>query len=180
MSVDDTLEQAVTLLLQGIGVDMNDPNIVDTPKRFVKALKSFSPDKEPPQVTLFDTKSKGVISVKNLELRSLCQHHLFPFFGSCSVAYIPNGQIAGISKFQRVLDYIAERPQDQENLTAQMLEFLVLAIQPKAMMVVAKAKHSCMSVRGVKCHNGETTTIEVYGAEMGDGTYENLLKIIDS
>lgn len=105
-----------------------------------------------------------------------CQHHLFPFFGSCSVAYIPNGYIAGLSKFQRVLDFFAERPQDQENITHQVLEYLVAHIQPKAMVVMCKATHTCMTVRGVKCHNGETITIESYGTDIGDKIYENLLK----
>ena len=174
--IDETLEQAVILLLEGIGVDLSNPGVADTPKRFVKALKSFSPNKEEPVVTMFPSESKGVVTIKNLELRSLCQHHLFPFFGSCSVAYIPNGYVAGLSKFQRVLDFFAERPQDQENITHQVLEYLVAHVQPKAMVVMCKATHTCMTVRGVKCHNGETITIESYGTDIGDKIYENLIK----
>jgi len=126
---------------------------------------SFSPQKEEPEVTVFESNSNGVVVVKNLEVRSLCGHHLFPFIGTCSVAYIPNKFKAGLSKFQRVLDFVAEKPQDQENLTKEMLDFLVAKIQPIAMVVEITCQHTCMSGRGVKCHDAETYTSEEYNTD---------------
>ena len=164
------MEQAVRTLLVGMGENPERADLKDTPKRFVKALMSFSPQKDEPEVTLFKSNSSGVVVVKNLEVRSMCGHHLFPFIGTCSIGYVPFEYKAGLSKFQRVLDHFAEKPQDQENLTKQMLDFLVKKINPRAMVITITCKHTCMSGRGVKCHDAETTTLEEFVAD-GDEAF---------
>lgn len=123
---------------------------------------------ELPKITTFEHSGNSTfVVVKGLEVRSLCGHHLFPFFGTASVGYIPKKRKAGISKFQRVLDFVANQPQDQEGLTERFLDILVKAIDPEMMIVKLTCQHTCMVVRGVKCHGAETTTILEHG-EFGD------------
>lgn len=161
-----------------MGENIGRSDILDTPRRFAKALLSFSPNKKEPQITVFDTQSTGIVIVKNLEVRSLCQHHLFPFFGKGSVAYVPNGKIAGLSKFQRVMDFVAEKPQDQERLTKEFLDFLVDRIQPKYMIVKLECEHTCMKVRGVKCTDANTITIDSFGVEQDNPIFQNILNLL--
>lgn len=139
------IEGAVRTILLAMGENPDRPDLKDTPKRFAKAMLSFSPNKKAPVITTFKATSDGLVIINNLEVRSLCGHHLFPFIGTASVAYFPDKKKAGLSKFQRALDYIANRPQDQEALTKQLLDFLVKHIQPKGMMIKITAEHTCYS-----------------------------------
>ena len=144
-----------------MGVDLDSPDFKDTPKRFAKAMMSFKvkDKKEMPKITTFEHKGNDtLVMVKNLQVRSLCGHHLFPFFGIASVGYIPSNKKAGLSKFQRVLDFVASEPQDQEGLTERYLNLLVEEIDPKFIAVKLTCQHTCMSVRGAKVHDAETIT----------------------
>jgi len=160
---NEEIENAVRIILTAMGEDINREDLIDTPKRFAKYMMDFSPDKEKPKLTTFVAKSHGLVCVNGLEVRSLCSHHLAPFIGTASIAYYPKNKKAGLSKFQRALDYIANRPQDQEKLTKELLDFLVEEIEPLGMIIKITAEHTCMTARGVQCHQAETTTIEVYG-----------------
>lgn len=156
------IEDAVKTILEAMGEDSGRADLVDTPKRFAKFMLDFSPKKEKPKITTFECTSKGLIAITGLDVRSLCSHHLAPFIGKASVYYYPKFKKAGLSKFQRALDYVANKPQDQENLTKELLDFLVQEIDPEGMCVKVTAVHTCMSVRGVRCSNSETTTIETF------------------
>lgn len=161
---ENKITKLVEQMLKYLGEDMNNPDIKETPRRFAKAMIDMSTaTKIKPKITTFPSNSNAMVVVKGIEVRSLCLHHLFPFWGEATVSYIPNGKIVGLSKFQRAMDYIAEKPQDQENLTQEYLNFLVGEINPKFMMVKIKARHSCIAVRGAKAHNSETITLLTYG-----------------
>ena len=162
----DQIEKAVKMILQAIGENLDREDLEETPKRVAKFLMSYSPDKDAPEITKFKDSSKGmVIVVKDLEVRSMCAHHLLPFFGKASIGYIPNGYKAGLSKFQRAVDYISERPQNQEDITSQLMEFLTHTIEPRAIIIRLECTHTCMMIRGVKCHNSSTVTMLSYGGE---------------
>lgn len=143
--------------------------------RVAKAMMTFriKDEKEQPKVTTFEHTGKDTfVVVKGLEVRSLCGHHLFPFFGSASIGYVPKNKKAGLSKFQRVLDFVANEPQDQERLTERFLDILVRELDPKIMVVKMTCQHTCMTVRGVKCHDAETTTILGHGETSDTGSMQ--------
>lgn len=119
--------------------------------------------KEEPEMTTFPAKNHNLVIIKDLELRGMCSHHLAPFFGKCSVAYIPNNKILGLSKFQRALDYIAKVPNEQENVTNKFIEYLWNKLHPKGIMVVMEATHTCMVTRGVQNSCSKTLTMEKRG-----------------
>ena len=154
------------MILEAMGIDLNSPDFKETPKRFAKAMMEFrvKDSDEKPNITTFSTNKidNGFVKVTGLEVRSLCGHHLFPFFGNAVVGYIPRDKKAGLSKFQRVLDFVANKPQDQEGLTDEYMNLLVEELDPLMLVVKVVCKHTCMVARGVKCHSSETTTISNY------------------
>lgn len=130
--------------------------------------------KPEPKLTVFPTESKGICIIRGLEVRSMCAHHLAPFFGKCTIAYYPNeNEMAGLSKFQRVLDYIAMQPSEQETLTKKVADYLISKLNPKGLIVSMECCHTCMVVRGVQTSGATTETIETYG------TLKNLSEAIN-
>lgn len=167
-SKEDKITELMAEVLEVLGENIEGEHMRDTPRRFAKALISMSTENaevKKPKISTFEHNSNTLVVVRNIEVRSLCRHHLFPFWGEAEIAYIPMGKKAGLSKFQRAMDYVAERPQDQENITEEFLNFLVEEIEPLFMVVKIKAVHSCMSVRGVKCSHADTITIAHYQVE---------------
>ena len=160
------IQKATEVILEAMGINLNSPDFKETPKRFAKAMMEFriKSDDEKPTITTFDMGGDrdGFVKVTGLEVRSLCGHHLFPFFGSAVVGYVPSDRKAGLSKFQRVLDFVANKPQDQEGLTEEYLNLLVKELDPQMLVVKVVCQHTCMIARGVKCHSSETTTIVNY------------------
>lgn len=146
--------------LEIMGVDLKDPHLVGTPyriaKMYVQELLSGLYT-SPPKITLFDTNQTSVIVVDNLQVKSLCAHHFMPFYGTCRVEYKPTDKIIGLSKFQRIIDHFSKRPQIQEILTTQICEFIFNISKPEYVEVTVKAKHMCLTHRGVKSE-GEMTT----------------------
>jgi GTP cyclohydrolase I len=163
------IENAVREIIIGIGEDPDRDGLQDTPKRVAKAYKQlFSGLYERPEdvlATTFDLNHNELVIVKNINIFSICEHHLLPFVGKASVGYIPNnnGKITGLSKLARLIDVYAKRPQVQERLTSQIADALMRILKPQGVIVVIECEHFCMSMRGVSKPESMTTTSVVRG-----------------
>ena len=156
-----------------------------TPMRAAKAMKFLTEgyEKDPKQIlqsAMFSEHYNEMVIVKDIELYSLCEHHMLPFFGKAHIAYIPNGKIVGLSKIPRVVDVFARRLQVQERLTEQILDCINDTLQPKGVAVVIEASHMCMMMRGVQKQNSTTTTSGFRGTFKETDTRNEFLKLITS
>jgi GTP cyclohydrolase I len=154
----DALAQSYRNLLEAIGEDPERQGLQRTPIRAARALEFLTQGyrqnlDEIVNEAIFDSDASEIILVKDIELYSLCEHHMLPFIGRAHVAYIPNGKVIGLSKVARIVDVFARRLQIQENLTTQIAESLMDALHPSGVAVVVEAKHLCMMVRGVEKQN---------------------------
>ncbi|HQV24038.1 MAG TPA: GTP cyclohydrolase I FolE, partial [Agitococcus sp.] len=152
------MEQAYASLITAIGEDLNRAGLVDTPKRAAKAFqflcKGYNDDLNTiVNNAVFPSDNDEMVIVKDIELYSLCEHHLLPFIGKCHVAYLPSGQVLGLSKFARIVDMYARRLQIQENLTKQIADAVQQVTGAKGVGVIIEAKHMCMMMRGVEKQN---------------------------
>jgi GTP cyclohydrolase IA len=159
----ETLEEAYHSLLEAIGEDPNRQGLVRTPIRAARALEFLTNGyrqnlDDIVNDAVFDSAASEIILVKDIELYSLCEHHLLPFIGRAHVAYIPNGKVIGLSKVARIVDVFARRLQIQENLTTQIAESLMKCLEPSGVAVVVEAKHLCMMMRGVEKQNSVMKT----------------------
>jgi GTP cyclohydrolase I len=148
-------------LLEAVGEDPARPGLKDTPRRAADAFRFFTSGYHQNLadiVTTFAADIDEMVVVKDVELYSLCEHHLIPFFGKCHVAYLPNDKLIGVSKIPRIVDMFARRLQIQEVLTKQIAHCLMDAIDPKGVGVVIEARHLCMMMRGVEKQNSVMTT----------------------
>lgn len=169
----ETVEDNVTRLLQYFGEDVTREGLQDTPKRFVKFFKEFL---NPPDWNCTSFEGEGydeMIIQTNIPFHSLCEHHIAPFFGTGTIAYIPNKRIVGLSKLARTLETFARRLQNQERITTQVAEFLWNELEPKGVAVQLTAKHMCMEMRGVKKHDTYTTTSKMLGVFKDDINTKN-------
>ena len=163
------VEAAVRELLIGVGEDPDREGLRKTPARVARAYaEQFSGlGKDPGEIlrTAFDEGHDEMVLVKDIEVWSLCEHHLVPFFGVAHVGYIPNvqGEITGLSKLARLVDLYAKRPQVQERLTTQIADALETALSPRGVIVVVECEHLCMSMRGVRKPGAKTVTSAVRG-----------------
>jgi GTP cyclohydrolase I len=163
------VEAAVRELLIGLGEDPDREGLRETPARVARAyaeqLAGVGQDPRSVLTTTFDEGHDEMVLVKDIEVWSLCEHHLVPFFGHAHVGYIPNvkGQITGLSKLARVVDLYAKRPQVQERLTTQVADALEDVLEPRGVIVVIQAEHLCMSMRGVRKPGAKTVTSAVRG-----------------
>ena len=168
------IEQAVRLLLEGVGDDPDREGVVDTPRRvadmYEEVLAGIGVDPEPLVTVVPGADFDELIMVKDIPLTSLCEHHLLPFNGKAHVAYIPNkdGRITGLSKIARVVDTLAKRLQVQERLTTQIADAIDDALQPRGVFVVIEAEHLCMTMRVVKKPGSLTVTSAVRGLFRSD------------
>jgi GTP cyclohydrolase IA len=158
-----SMEQSFLSLLEAIGEDPRREGLVRTPCRAARAFEFLTAGyrqslDEIINDALFDSEASEIILVKDIELYSLCEHHLIPFIGKAHVAYIPNGKVVGLSKTARIVDMFARRLQIQENLTMQIADALMKALQPRGVGVVIEAKHLCMMMRGVEKQNSVMKT----------------------
>jgi GTP cyclohydrolase I len=161
--ITDELKQNYSEILKGIGEDVGREGIAKTPERAAKAIQFLTSgyDMDPAEILLgamFEEEYHDMIVVKNIELYSLCEHHILPFFGKAHIAYIPDGRIVGLSKIPRIVDVFARRLQVQERLTHNILECINDTLKPKGVAVVIEAAHMCMMMRGVEKQNSMTTT----------------------
>ena len=175
-----TLELAshVREILHLLGEDEGREGLVKTPERVARSLqyltKGYSEDGEAIiRSAMFDEEYKQMVLVRDIDLYSICEHHMLPFIGKCHVAYIPNGKITGLSKIARVVDTFARRLQVQERLTVQIRDCIQDALKPLGVAVVIEARHSCMILRGVEKSNSVTTTSAFSGAFLSDARTRN-------
>jgi GTP cyclohydrolase IA len=158
-----SMEQSFLSLLEAIGEDPMREGLVRTPARAARAFEFLTAGyrqslDEIINNALFDSEASEIILVKDIELYSLCEHHLIPFIGKAHVAYIPNGKVVGLSKTARIVDMFARRLQIQENLTMQVADALMKALHSRGVGVVIEAKHLCMMMRGVEKQNSVMKT----------------------
>ncbi len=183
MAVDqERVAAAVRELLLGIGEDPDRDGLVDTPHRVARAYSEiFSGlQGDPAEVlsTRFDIDHNELVVVKDIELWSVCEHHLLPFTGVAHVGYIPDGQVTGLSKLARLVDVFARRPQVQERLTTQIADALVEQLSPQGVIVVVEATHLCMSMRGARKGEARTMTSAVRGQLRAPATRAEAMSLI--
>jgi GTP cyclohydrolase I len=167
------IAKAYRELLEGIGEDVDREGLEGTPDRAARALEFLTQGYrqnlgEIVNGAVFESDASEIILVKDIELYSLCEHHLLPFIGRAHVAYLPNGKVIGLSKVARIVDVFARRLQIQENLTTQIAESLMGCLEPSGVAVVVEAKHLCMMMRGVEKQNSVMKTSCLLGAFKDD------------
>jgi len=159
----DTPEWNFRQILIYLGENPDREGLVDTPGRYIKFLREFLEPKEFKFTTFTNEETDEMIVQTNIPFYSLCEHHIAPFFGTGTIAYIPNGKIVGLSKLARTLDLYANRLQNQERITTQVADRLQKELDAKGVAVSLKAQHLCMCMRGVKKHDTYTTTTKLLG-----------------
>jgi GTP cyclohydrolase I len=169
----EALQEAYRNLLEAIGEDPDRQGLLRTPIRAARALEFLTQGyrqnlDEIVNGAIFDSEASEIILVKDIELYSLCEHHLLPFIGRAHVAYIPSGKVIGLSKVARIVDVFARRLQIQENLTTQIAESLMKCLEPDGVAVVVEAKHLCMMMRGVEKQNSVMKTSCLLGSFKDD------------
>jgi GTP cyclohydrolase IA len=168
-----------------LGEDANREGLIKTPERIAKAMQyitqGYGQDaKAILESAKFHEDVSEMVIVKDIELYSMCEHHMLPFFGKAHVAYIPNGYITGLSKIARVVDVFARRLQVQERLTHQIMDVIQETLQPHGVAVVIESKHLCMMMRGVGKQNSSTTTSAFCGAFEKHETRNEFMKLVTS
>lgn len=173
-------------VIKGIGEDPNREGLLKTPERVAKAMQFLTKgyDQNPDgivQQAIFHEEYSEMVIVKDIELYSLCEHHMLPFFGKAHVAYIPNGKIVGLSKIPRVVDAYARRLQVQERLTIEIRDCIQRTLNPKGVAVVIEAEHMCMQMRGVQKQNSSTTSSAFTGLFMtNDSTRKEFINLVQA
>jgi GTP cyclohydrolase IA len=163
-----TQEKLIRQLLCDLGEDPQREGLRDTPRRAWKSLRALTNGYQQDLASIvnnavFQSNMDEMVIVKDIELYSLCEHHLLPFTGKCHVAYVPDGKILGLSKFARIVDMYARRLQVQENLTQQIAHAILAVTQAKGVGVIIEAQHLCMMMRGVEKQNSGMTTSVMLG-----------------
>lgn len=160
-------EQAIKMLLEAIGEDVNREGLVETPKRVAKlyaeVLEGMDADAQEHLSKVFNVKSNDVVIEKDITFYSMCEHHLLPFFGKVHIAYIPNNKVVGLSKLARTVEVFARRLQLQEQLTNQIADSIEKELDAIGVLVYIEAEHTCMTMRGVKKPGTKTVTYGVRG-----------------
>jgi GTP cyclohydrolase I len=178
------IEKAVREILEAIGEDPDRDGLQDTPARvasmYTEVFSGLLSDPDELLTVMFEANHDEMVMVKDIDLTSLCEHHLVPFIGKAHVAYIPNedGRITGLSKLARVVDAYAHRPQVQERLTTQIADTIERVLQPRGVVVVIEAEHLCMSMRGVRKPGALTVTSAVRGQFLNEATRAEAMNLI--
>lgn len=183
--ITEKLSANFSEILKGLGEDVEREGIVKTPERAAKAMQFLTSGhhQDPAAIlkgAMFAEDYNDMVVIKDIELYSLCEHHILPFFGKAHIAYIPNGHIVGLSKIPRVVDVFARRLQVQERLTHDILECINDTLKPKGVAVVIEASHMCMMMRGVQKQNSVTTTSGFRGQFEKIETRNEFLKLVTS
>jgi len=179
------MEAHYAQIIKAVGEDLTREGLIDTPKRAAKAFKFLNNGYEKTlddvlNGAIFTADSEDMVIVKDIELYSLCEHHLLPFIGKCHVGYLPNGKVLGLSKIARVADMFARRLQIQEKLTSQIADAIEQATGARGVAVVIEAKHLCMMMRGVEKQNSVMTTSAMKGIFRKDiSTRSEFLNLIN-
>lgn len=185
--VEDQLRQSIASLIKFVGDDPSRPGVEKTPQRFVDAMKEITSGY---RESLHDIVNdalfpldigcdRNMIIVRDIQIYSICEHHLLPFHGKCHIAYIPKDKVLGLSKLARIADMFSKRLQIQERLTEQIAQAVEEAVDPLGVGVVIHAEHMCMTMRGVKKPSSMTTTSAVRGAFRNDArTRQEFLTLV--
>jgi len=184
-SLTKELKTNFSNIISLLGENIEREGLVKTPERASKAMKFLTSGYEidPKKIlesAMFKEEYKEMVIVKDIEIYSLCEHHVLPFFGKAHIAYIPNGHIVGLSKIPRVVDVFARRLQVQERMTEQILECINDTLKPQGVAVVIEASHMCMMMRGIQKQNSTTTTSGFRGTFREIETRNEFLKLITS
>jgi len=164
----NSMEKHFADIIQAVGDDPQRPGLKDTPKRAADAMRFLTQGYQQDlhdviNGALFDSEMDEMVLLQNIELYSLCEHHMLPFIGKCHVAYIPNGKVLGLSKIARIVELFARRLQIQEKLTKQIAESIMQATDAKGVGVIIEAQHLCMMMRGVEKQNSVMKTSMMLG-----------------
>ena len=178
-----SLPQHYREILVGLGEDPDREGLVDTPKRAAKAMQYLCRGyeqsiEEVVNGALFASDNDEMVIVKDIEMFSLCEHHMLPFFGRVHVAYIPNGKVVGLSKIPRLVEVFARRLQVQERMTRQIADAIQDAIDPQGVGVVIEARHLCMMMRGIEKQNSSTVTSAMVGCFRQKETRSEFLSLV--
>src|SRR5947209_5249800 len=178
------IEKLVHQLLIELGEDPKREGLVNTPLRVAKALSFLTSGYRTDPVKLingaiFTQEANSMVIVKNIELYSMCEHHMLPFFGRCHIGYLPSGRVFGVSKLARLVDMYSRRLQLQERLTEQLSQAIMESVEAKGVGVMIEARHLCMMMRGVEKQNSVMTTSSVVGAfRDSQATREEFLALV--
>ena len=183
--ITELLADNYRTIIENLGEDVNREGLEKTPERVAKAMQFLTHGYEldPLQIlksALFTEDHQQMIVVKDIEVYSMCEHHMLPFFGKAHVAYIPNGKIVGLSKIPRIVDAFSRRMQVQERLTDQIKNCIQNALNPLGVAVVIEAQHMCMQMRGIQKQNSVTTTSSFTGAFEKDKTRKEFISLVSN
>jgi GTP cyclohydrolase I len=181
----ESMSKNYKTIIENLGEDINREGLQKTPERVAKAMQYLTHgyDLNPLEIlksALFTEDHQQMIVVKDIEIYSMCEHHMLPFFGKAHVAYIPNGKIVGLSKIPRIVDAFARRMQVQERLTDEIKNCIQEALNPLGVAVVIEAQHMCMQMRGIQKQNSYTTTSSFTGAFERDKTRKEFISLISN
>ncbi|MBX7095594.1 MAG: GTP cyclohydrolase I FolE [Flavobacteriales bacterium] len=179
------ISDAFSKIIPALGEDVQREGLQKTPERVAKALQFLTHgyDLNPREIlqsAMFAEDYRQMVIVKDIEMYSMCEHHMLPFFGKAHVAYIPNGHIVGLSKIPRVVDAFARRLQVQERLTTEIRDCIQETLNPLGVAVVIEASHMCMQMRGIQKQNSVTTTSAFTGEFLKDTTRKEFISLIGS
>lgn len=171
------IEEAVRLLLEGIGEDVNREGLRETPNRIARMYEEICGGMQEDAAThlqkTFPVDNNEIVMEKDIVFYSMCEHHLMPFYGKAHVAYIPDGRVVGLSKLARTVEVYARRLQIQEQMTGQIADAIMEHLSPKGVMLVVEAEHMCMTMRGIKKPGSKTVTLATRGVFEENETLQN-------
>ena len=169
--------EGVRLILDGIGEDVTREGLLETPERVAKMYEElaggYTDSASTHLVKRFDVENNDIVLEKDIEFYSLCEHHMLPFYGRVAIAYIPDGEVIGLSKMARTVEVFAKRLQLQERMTAQIADAFMEELNPKGVMVMIEAEHMCMTMRGIKKPGTKTVTVMARGSFENDECLQN-------
>lgn len=174
----EKVREAIRMLLEGIGEDVNREGLLDTPDRIARMYEEIcggmDEDAGEHLSRVFSVDNNEMVLEKDIVFYSTCEHHLMPFYGKAHVAYIPNGKVVGLSKLARTVEVYAKRLQIQEQMTGQIAEAIMEYLEPQGVMVMLEAEHMCMTMRGIKKPGSKTVSIACRGCFEQDVNLQNL------
>ena len=173
----EKIQEGVRLILEGIGEDIHREGLVETPDRIARMYEElaagYTDDAAVHLKKRFHVDNNDMVMEKDIHFYSFCEHHMLPFYGTAAVAYIPDGEVVGLSKIVRTLEVFAKRFQLQERLTAQIADVFMEELKPHGVMVLIEAEHMCMTMRGIKKPGAKTVTVVTRGVFNDDEKLQN-------
>ena len=174
----EKVEQAVRLLLEGIGEDPNREGLLETPERIARMYEEICGGMDESTKThlqkTFTAENTEMVVEKDITFYSMCEHHMMPFYGKAYIAYIPDGKVVGLSKLARTVEVYAKRLQIQEKMTVEIADALMEYLAPKGVMVLLEAEHMCMTMRGIKKPGSKTVSVAVRGVFKENERLQNM------